>query len=403
MIRVSQNSIGLLFFIKDQFLKYSFKDKNILKGSKKDLEEKLVSNINILEQDLLWITNIEKIPDFFPLNIKNYNFFNISFKSIIQYHNIESAPTKVQFDKLIDFYQKQISYFKEEYPNLSLNIEKLKKYNNFADVFERSEIKTSINIDFPWDYHEDFDLELNYTKEQTETNSLNGYFSYSRILEIISELSFPTGGLEIYDIDKKRIDRDNFSKISQKKDFAIIGKLVKSIEYDNPLINENIFLEKDIEEDRIITDFEAEYLLTVFDIIPTKFIFFNESNSLKELIRLPFRLKKYNSFSYDIFCKTILLSILNNNISILNFWIKRFERLYKLDKLITLYENDINIIKGNNFDFQLNIAQKESDENKLKSKTPFEIKQNKKDSDVLLLESHNFCYLYKDYIQMKKQ
>lgn len=401
MIRVIQNNVGLIFFVKDSFLKFSLKDENIIKGNKKELEEKLVSNINLLEQDTLWITNIDKIPDFLPDNVKNYNFFNVSFKNIIQYYNIENANTKVQFSKLIEFYQKQLAYFREEYPNLSLNIEKIKGLSNFAEAFERSEIKTAIDIDFPWNYSENLELEINKNKDEDSSFALNGFFSYSKMLEIISNIKFPTGGIEIYDIEKKRMDKNSFNKISQKKDFAIVGKVVKSKEYESDIINKNLI--NDDEEDKIITDFEAEYLLSLFDIIPSKFIFFNESNSLKELVRLPFRLGKYNSYSYDIFCKTIILSIMNNKISILNLWINRFERLYKLDKLILFAERDINVLSGVNFDFQLllkNNTNKDDEELKNKSKTPFEIKQNKKPIDVLLLESNNFCYLYKDYLQI---
>lgn len=400
MIRAIQNNVGLIFFIKENFLKFSLKDKNIIKGNKKDLESSIVSNINLLEQDTLWITNIEKIPDFLPDNVKNYNFFNVSFKNIIQYYNIEKASTKIQFSKLIEFYQKQLSYFKEEYPNLSLNIEKIKSLNNFSEAFERSEIKTSINIDFPWNYIENLEIEIGNIKKVDSSYLMNGFFSYSKMLEIISNIKFPTGGIEIYDIDKKRIDKNSFSKISTNKDFAIVGKVVKSREYENSLINNNLL---DGDEDKVITDFEAEYLLSLFDIVPVKFIFFNESNSLKELIRLPFRLGKYNSYSYDIFCKTIMLSIMNNNISILNLWLNRFERLYKLDKLIVFAEHDINILQANNFDFQISFERSDfinEEENKNKSKTPFEIKQNKKPNNILLLERNNFCYLYKDYLNI---
>jgi hypothetical protein len=316
MIRIVNNNIGLLFFVKDNYLKYSLKDKVITKGDKKVFEQRMVESHGSLESDILWITNIESIPDYFPENIKNFNFFNVGLKSIIQYYNIEKSSTKIQFNKLIGFYQKLFYYFKEEYPNLSISVEKLKKLDNFFEIFERSEIKNNINIDFPWNFVDDVNLEFN-TKDNVDYN-FHGYFSYSKLLEILSVIKFPTGGLEIYDVDKeKRIDKISFSKMSDNKDFAIIGKVIPAKNNTNKVIDEISAFES--EHEKIITDFEIEYLLSVFDIQPSKFIFFNETHTLKELIRLPFRLSKYNSFSYDIFCKNILLSIKNNDISILNF------------------------------------------------------------------------------------
>lgn len=401
MIRTVNNNIGLLFFVKDNYLKYSLKENSIVKGNKKDFEQRIIQNHNAIEQDILWVTNIDNIPDYFPENIKNFNFFNVGLKSIIQYYNIESANTKVQFEKLIEFYQKLFFYFKEEYPNLSISVEKLKKLDNFSEAFERSEIKNNINIDFPWNYVEDINLEL--TKKENVDFNFNGFFSYTKMLEILSTIKFPTGGIEIYDVDKeKRIDKTSFSKMSNTKDFAIIGKVIAAKENTNKVIGEISMFES--EQEKIITDFEIEYLLSIFDIQPSKFIFFNEAHSLKELIRLPFRLKKYNSFSYDIFCKNILLSVKNNDISILNLWIGRFERLYKLDKLIIFSQNNINITKNELFEFQLSIENDSEDEIKNnKTNIPFEMKQIKKPINVSLLEGNGFCYLYKDYLNLKQK
>lgn len=401
MIRTVNNTIGLLFFIKDNFLKYSFKDDSIVKGSRKELEEKIAHSLNVIDPDILWITNIDNIPNHFPSNIKNYNFFNVSLKNIIQYYNIESVSTKIQFNKLIDFYQKLFFYFKEEYPNLSLSVDKMRNMDNFAEAFGRSEIKDNINIDFPWTYVED--MEIDFKGVEDDDYNMNGFFSYTKIVEILSNIKFPTGGIEIYDIDKeRRIDKNNFSKISQLKDFAVIGKVAVSDNTNNKIGSGISIFESN--DDKIITDFEIEYLLSVFDILPSKFVFFNESHSLKELVRLPFRLKKYNSFSYDIFCKNLLISIKNNNISILNFWMNRFERLYKLDKLIMFAQNNISITKSDLFEFKLSIKQDETnsaDEKDDKRKIPFEIKQNKKLSSVSLLEDNSFFYLYKDYLNLK--
>jgi len=401
MIRIVNNNIGLLFFVKDNYLKYSLKDKVITKGDKKVFEQRMVESHGSLESDILWITNIESIPDYFPENIKNFNFFNVGLKSIIQYYNIEKSSTKIQFNKLIGFYQKLFYYFKEEYPNLSISVEKLKKLDNFFEIFERSEIKNNINIDFPWNFVDDVNLEFN-TKDNVDYN-FHGYFSYSKLLEILSVIKFPTGGLEIYDVDKeKRIDKISFSKMSDNKDFAIIGKVIPAKNNTNKVIDEISAFES--EHEKIITDFEIEYLLSVFDIQPSKFIFFNETHTLKELIRLPFRLSKYNSFSYDIFCKNILLSIKNNDISILNFWVSRFERLYKLDKLMIFNQNNINIAKNEAFEFKLSIEDDAEVEVKSnKNNIPFTMKQIKKPINVSLLEGHNFCYLYKDYLDLKNK
>jgi len=205
------------------------------------------------------------------------------------------------------------------------------------------------------------------------------------------------------DVDKeKRIDKISFSKMSDNKDFAIIGKVIPAKNNTNKVIDEISAFES--EHEKIITDFEIEYLLSVFDIQPSKFIFFNETHTLKELIRLPFRLSKYNSFSYDIFCKNILLSIKNNDISILNFWVSRFERLYKLDKLMIFNQNNINIAKNEAFEFKLSIEDDAEVEVKSnKNNIPFTMKQIKKPINVSLLEGHNFCYLYKDYLDLKNK
>ncbi len=314
--------IGILYYIKsNEYLTY-----HPLRGFY------VVENYDNLDKNIIWISNLKESSYSY---IKNEDFFNIKFKEIIYYYNLNHLEAPEQLKEISKFFNMIIDIFKEEYSFFNFKVEILKDINDFSEILFKSKFNLPKIADISF-----IKSSFNKEVEISDVNKIRFFISYFQTFEFVKnifDIYIPYGDFEIINVD-------NFSK--HKNPFVIMDLIPKEKKFlikcknDNQQIINKFFPEKS--DNAWFSDIELKWLHNKCSLTATEILIFKDKIRLRELMRT--RLKtQYFNFPYSVFTFNLIKSIKNNNIEIINLWIDSYEKIFYLDKINNLIENDIDV------------------------------------------------------------
>lgn len=297
---------------------------------------KVIHSIDNIDKNIIWISNLKDIK--FE-NIKKEDFFNIKFKEIIYFFNIDKLNAPEQFKVISKLFNAVVEIFKEEYSFLNLKVDELKKIDNFSDIFFKSKIKHDLikNEEILEKIDNNFNKKIEL-KKFVHNNFFVSYFQSYDFIKSLFEINFPFGEYEI-------LDSKDFSKSDDP--FIVINSIQKDTcffmqcEIENSKFMELFFPEKN--NDSWFSSLELSFLKNKCNLKFKKIIIFKNNFKLKDVIRT--RLKNnYFNFAFEVFSLNLIKSIKNNNINLINLWLESYEKIYFLNKSLYLMEKDVEIV-----------------------------------------------------------
>lgn len=297
---------------------------------------KIISSIDNIDKNVVWISNIKDIK---YDNIKKEDFFNIKFKEIIYFFNIDKLNAPEQFKVISKLFNAVIEIFKEEYSFFNLKVDELKKIENFSEILFKSKIKYDLikNYEILEKIDNDFNKKIEL-KKFFHNNFFVSYFQSYDFIKSLFEINFPTGKYEV-------LDAEDFSK--SEDPFVVMNSINKDTcffmqcDIEDSKFIELFFPEKD--KNSWFSSLELSLLKNKCNLKFKKIIIFESSFKLKDLIIT--RLKNnYFNFAFEIFSLNLIKSIKNNNNNLINLWLESYEKIYFLNKSLNLMEKDIEIV-----------------------------------------------------------
>ena len=314
--------IGILYYIKsNEYLYY-----HPINGFS------VIENIERIDKNVIWISNFKEIN--LP-NIKKEDFFNIKFKEIIYFYNINHLKADKQFEVILKFFNSIIDIFKEEYSFFNMKVEHLIKLDNFSEIFFKSKIELPVNKELYF-IKNNFNKEVEF-KDIKQNKFFISYFQNYEFIKSIFDINIPCGDYEIINAEKYSKHKDPFiimDSMQREKCFLM------ECAFDDEILLNDFFPEKG--NCGWFTDFELKWLKGKCKLEVKKIMIFEDKFRLKELMRTRFKTKYFN-FPFEIFTINLLKSIQKNNIHAVNIWLEAYEKIFFLDKSLNLILNNIEI------------------------------------------------------------
>lgn len=318
--------IGILYYINDkEYITY-----HPNKGFK------VLSSQNRIDKNIIWISNLKDIKQ---SNIKKEDFFNIKFKEIIYFFNIDKLNAPEQFKFITKLFNSIIEIFKEEYSFLNLKTDDLKKIDNFSDILFKSKINLSLPESNKFNFNnisDNFNKEIEFKKVSSSDFFISYFDSYDFIKDLF-EIKIPTGDFEIYTASEYSKNSDPFKVMNTIPKETCFFMKCEAIE--------DIFIKKYFPEkgkEAWFTNLELLFLRGKCELKLNEVIIFKNSLRLKDLIRIRFK-SKYLNFAFEIFILNLIKSIKKNNIDLINIWTESYEKIYFLEKTLELEGDNIEI------------------------------------------------------------
>lgn len=292
----------------------------------------VIEDLSKLDDTIIWISNLK---DSLQKNIKKENFFNIRFKEIIYFYNINDIDASRQFAVIIKFFNSLVEIFKEEYSFFNLKSSDFIDIDNFTEILFKSKFNIDINNSFEF-LENNFNKEIEF-KNIKKNNFFISYFQNYDFVKSLFDINIPYGDYKIIDVVSLSKNKDPFlimETIEKDKCFMF------ECSFDQQPIIKTLFPEKG--DFGWFNNIELNYLKGRCKLEAKRVIIFDKKIRIKDLMRT--RLKtKYLNFPFNIFSLNLIESIKINNNEILNIWIESYEKIFFMDKVLDLIMNDIEI------------------------------------------------------------